>query len=314
MKLRLLIILLTCFCLNNLEAQTYPLYEIGDVTSLDSSGEPDSINVDCEIRGIVYGVNLRPNGLQFTLIDNTNPNDGISTLVGNGNWGYTVNEGDELACQGQISHFNGLAQMFLDSVYLISTGNTLHDPETITGPVNEAAESKLIKIFNLTFPSPGQWSPSGSGFNVNATDGTNTYQIRIDNDVDLFSQSIPNQPFNITAIGSQFDSNSPFNSGYQILPRYAADIEDYVPPVSADEINFEEQVQLYPNPASDVLFVTSELMLDKIYLHNLLGQKVMDFTPDANNSQISVKALSSGLYIMTYEKDGHSWSEEWLKN
>ncbi len=313
MKLNLLILLLSCFCFNNLNAQTYPLYDIGAVTTLDSNGEPDSINVHCELRGIVYGVNLRPNGLQFTIIDPNNADDGISALVGNGNWGYTVNEGDEVACQGEISHFNGLAQMFLDSVYLVSTGNALHDPEVITGPINESTESKLIKIFNLTWTSPGQWSPSGSGFNINATDGTTTYQIRIDNDVDLFNMSIPDEPFNITAIGSQYDTNGPFNSGYQMLPRYSADIEDYVPPVSTDEINLVE-VQMYPNPASDVLFVTSEVVLDKISVHNLLGQKVMDITPSSNNTHVSVKELPAGLFIMTFEKDGHTWSEEWLKD
>jgi len=313
MKFKLLVLLFSCFYLSDSTAQSYPLYDIGTVTTLASNGEPDSINVDCEIRGIVYGINLRPNGLQFTLIDADNPDDGISTLVGNGNWGYTVNEGDEVACRGGISHFNGLAQMFLDSVYLLSTDNALHDPEVITGGINEGTESKLIKIVNLTFPNPGQWTGQGAGFNIDATDGVNTYEIRIDNDVDLYTMAIPAEPFNVTAIGAQYDPSSPYTTGYQMLPRYSADFELYTPPVSTDDIETEAQIQLYPNPASDVLFVSSEQNLDRISLHNVLGQKVLDFVPDSNTTSISVKELSAGLYILTFEKEGHRWSEEWIK-
>ena len=43
---------------DGIDPVNYPLYKIGDVTTVDQNGIPDSTNVQCEIRGIVYGVNL----------------------------------------------------------------------------------------------------------------------------------------------------------------------------------------------------------------------------------------------------------------
>jgi len=245
-----------------------PLYEIGDINNLDAEGSPDSLGVYCEVRGIVYGVNLRASGLQFTIIDANDKEEGIGNFLANGNFGYTVTEGDEVGVFGTVAFFNGLTQMSIDSVYLISAGNPLHEPDPITA-LTEDTESKLVKIFNLTFTDISEWTNAGNGFNVNATDGTNNYQIRIDNDVDIFGTNPPGEPFNVTGLGGQFDSSSPYTDGYQLLPRYLPDFEAFV---STDDIELENKVHVYPNPTADVLFVGSEVQLDQMTVTNILGQ------------------------------------------
>ncbi|MCB0652964.1 MAG: lamin tail domain-containing protein [Saprospiraceae bacterium] len=199
-----------------------PAYPIGTVTSVDADGVLDSLNVQCQIQGVVYGVNQRPAGMQFTIIDGNN--DGIGVFKSSGNYGYTVNEGDEIIIQGTIGQFNGLAQIAPDTVWMVSAGNALFSPTVIT-TLDESAESQLVKIENLTLVDPGQWTNSGSGFNVDVTDGVNTYLMRIDNDVDLYGTTAPTGAFNLTGLGGQFDSSSPYTSGYQIFPRYMADIQ-----------------------------------------------------------------------------------------
>ncbi len=52
----------------------FPIYDIAQVTGINAEGVADSIDTECELRGIVYGVNFSGNGLQFVLID---PTDGI---------------------------------------------------------------------------------------------------------------------------------------------------------------------------------------------------------------------------------------------
>jgi predicted extracellular nuclease len=199
-----------------------PPYSIGTVTSVDADGVVDSLGVDCQIQGVVYGVNQRPAGLQFTIIDSNN--DGIGLFYGTGNFGYTVNEGDEIIVQGTISQFSGLTQINPDTVWMVSAGNTLFDATVVTA-LEEATESQLVKIENLTIVDPADWTNSGSGFNVDVTDGTNTYTMRIDNDVDLYGTTAPDGPFNLTGLGGQFDSSAPHDSGYQLFPRYMADIQ-----------------------------------------------------------------------------------------
>jgi len=45
--------------------------------------------------------------------------------------------------------------------------------------------------------------------------------------VDLYSRGYPQGTFSVTGIGGQFDTSAPFDEGYQLLPRYIADISPY---------------------------------------------------------------------------------------
>ncbi|MEM7038980.1 MAG: lamin tail domain-containing protein, partial [Bacteroidota bacterium] len=47
----------------------FPTYPIGTINTVDGNGDGDSLGVTCWIHGIVYGLNMRPSGLQFTIID-----------------------------------------------------------------------------------------------------------------------------------------------------------------------------------------------------------------------------------------------------
>jgi len=202
----------------------YPLYTIGEVTTNNADGEPDSLGVVCEVRGVVHGVNLRSGGLQFTIIDENN--DGMGIFSGGDNFGYTVNEGDLVAVQGEVGFFNGLTQMNPDSVFLIESGADLQTPTVVTA-LGEETESQLVTLEDVMVVDPGQWTNSGAGFNVEVTNGTNTFEIRIDNEVNLYSMLAPTGTFDVTGIGGQFDPEAPYDEGYQLLPRYTEDINPY---------------------------------------------------------------------------------------
>ena len=204
---------------------TVPLYTIATIRGANTNGIPDSNGVTARVRGVVHGVDMRGGtGIQFTIIDQTG---GIGVFSPSAEFGYTVTEGDSVEVQGTVGHFRGLAQIgSLDTVILISANQALQTPDVVTA-LNESTESDLIKILNLTLVDPAQWTGTGSGFDVDVTDGTNTYLMRIDNDVDLYSLPAPVGAFNLTGIGGQFSSPNaiPYDNGYQILPRYQQDIE-----------------------------------------------------------------------------------------
>jgi len=208
----------------------YDVVTIGEATETDENGEGTMLGNLVQIQGVVYGVNMRPAGLQFTIIDEDN--DGIGLFFNEGDLGYTVNEGDEVIIQGTIGQFNGLLQIAPDAIELVSMDNALFDPTVVT-EYSEAIESQLVKIENVSLVDANDWTNSGSGFNVEMTDGTNTYVVRIDADITLNGMEAPTGTFSVTGIGGQFDNSSPYDAGYQLLPRYVADIDPYnsAPPV-----------------------------------------------------------------------------------
>jgi plastocyanin len=278
----------------------YPEYTIGLVTTTDVDGAADSVGVTCQLQGFVYGVNLRPSGLQFTIIDNSS--DGIGVFNGNNNFGYTVQEGDEVIIQGEVTQFSGLIQMNIDTVWTVSTGNTLLTPTIVTA-LGEATESQLVTIEEVSLVDPAAWGGGTSGFNVDVTDGTNTYTVRIDNDVDLFNLPAPTGTFNVTGIGGQFDNSSPFDDGYQLLPRYMEDIDPYVVEMTSyPSYTIGEVTTVDSEGIADSIDVTCELT-GVVYGVNLRNTGLQFTMIDSEGDGIAVFSQSSDFGYTVQEGD-----------
>ncbi len=271
---------------------SYPAYDIAPVTTVNASGHPDSLGLTCQLEGIVHGIDIQgiTPSIQFVIID---PTGGI-TVFGNKKFGYAVKEGDRVVVQGTISEFNCLTQIEADTLWFVSSGNTLATPQ-VTTFIDEQFESELIQLTNLTMVNPSQWLGNGSSFNVDVTNGTFTNIMRIDNDCELSTMPAPTGPFHATGLGSQFDNTSPCDGGYQFLPRYAADI---IPLNSAAEELLGEKIQIYPNPATGQFFIQSKLKFDELVISNLLGQPVKLLKNPAASQDIS--DLPPGVYLLSF--------------
>ncbi|MFM8837404.1 MAG: beta strand repeat-containing protein, partial [Bacteroidota bacterium] len=220
-----------------------PTYSIGLLRGNNVSGTvvgiPDSNGVYAKTTGIVLGGNRRvlPSpGLEFFIFDPvSNAGIGVFRTSNFSTAPYQVTEGDLVRVIGRVTHFNGLAQFTADSIVVISSGNVLPAPQVVSA-MNENTESRLIRINNLTLVpatpnSTGDWPVSGatgSGRTPRATNGVDTFDIRIDNDVNLFNSPAPTGTFSMIGVGSQFDATAPHTSGYQLCPRYLADLVQVV--------------------------------------------------------------------------------------
>ncbi len=60
----------------------------------------------------------------------------------------------------------------------------------------------------------------------------------------------------------------------------------------------------YPNPVSNVLELNSKDVIEAVEVFNILGQKVMNVTIDATQSQIDMSGLQTGTYIMKASVNG----------
>lgn len=301
----------------SIDLRCYPVYTIAQVTGETATGAADSSGVTCELEGFVYGVNLRPinNGvsaLLFTLIDASGNGIAVSSL--NGDYGYTVQEKDRIKVRGTIGQFSGQTEMAPDFIELVSTNNTLLTPTVVT-TLNESTESKLVKFNNLHFVDAAEWTTGvgASGFNVRAVSDDNpndTIQIRIDRDVETYNAAVPAQPFNLTGIGGQFDSSSPFDAGYQVLPRYDADISTLNKTKEAD---FSQFVVLSPNPVVNVLDIRSSISFDRILLMGANGQLLQSFEKPDLSVELITNKLPVGVYFLQFYKDGATWATKFVK-
>ena len=200
-----------------------PTYTIDQVDNTDADGVPDSLNVYCKVVGVVHGVDMQgaATAVSFTVHDGT---EGLGTYSSVATVAsYVVTEGDEVRIVGSIGHFNGLLQMYVDSITVLSTGNATQTPTVVT-TLGESTESELVKFENMTMVDPTQWGSGSSGYNIDITNGTDTIVMRIDSDVDLYGAPAPTGMFDVVGIGGQYDFSAPHFDGYQLLPRYQADI------------------------------------------------------------------------------------------
>ena len=292
---------------------TFPSYAIGDVTTVDTNGLPDSLGVTCQLEGIVYGVNLGAQGLNFAIINGDN--DGIIVFNNEDDFGYTVNEGDQVVVLGEITQFNGLTEIIADTVYTVDATMMTFDPTPVTA-LNESTESQLIVLEGVTFIDEDQWgSGTASGFNFDVTNGTGTYNVRIDAQVDLFNQSIPpGDPlvgaFRITGLGGQFDNSSPYDEGYQILPRYEADIEFVV---STQDPVLGAAIEVSPNPSAGLFNIQLDQPIDEALLYSINGQLIKEIHEPKSNLEIDLTNYMSGIYMLVFKSNDATWVEKLIK-
>lgn len=283
---------------------TYPMATIASVTGTEDNGIATSLDQTLELQGVVHGNDFRGGtGVQFTMIDETG---GIAVFEFDIDY-YEPMEGDEIIARGSIGQFRGLTQMNPDTIIVLSSDNPLMTA-TVVSELNESTESEMVKLDNLTIVDPSEWTNDGTGFNVNVTDGTNTYLMRIDNDTNIFGTTAPDFTFHLTGIGSQFDDGElPFTDGYQIYPRYLADIEMVT---SVDEPFINGKMSVFPNPVAEVLSLQTELDIDRIEVVNVLGQTIIH---QAFSPTLDCSTWTAGVYYLTFVRGEERWTTKVVK-
>lgn len=301
-----------------LNVKCYSVETIGAVTGEEQDGTASSLNMDVELTGVVYGVNIRPiNGgqpsLLFTIIDGSG--DGIAVSSLGGTYGYDVVEKDRITVRGTITQFNGQTEIRPDTIIKISANNSLLAPSVVTN-LSEATESKLVKINGLHFVDPTEWTTGmgSSGFNVRVVANSNpldTILLRIDRDVETYNAALPGEPFDLTGIGGQFDASNPYTSGYQILPRYNPDISTIM--IGTQEVDFSHLVSVSPNPAVDFVQIDLKQSFDRLSVLSIKGQVIKTYYKPESQQTINVSLFKAGVYLIRLEKNGQAWTTRFVK-
>jgi hypothetical protein len=66
---------------------------------------------------------------------------------------------------------------------------------------------------------------------------------------------------------------------------------------STEDNNHTLKIQLYPNPSSDMIYMETEMEIDKVSIYNTLGQECKTCTYLKNNT-VNISQLEQGLYFV----------------
>jgi 2',3'-cyclic-nucleotide 2'-phosphodiesterase (5'-nucleotidase family)/DNA/RNA endonuclease YhcR with UshA esterase domain len=207
---------------------------INQVDAVDANGQPSRLNEDnITIEGIVLvGTGVLDANKTIYVQDETG---GIALYAGGGL--PTVAQGDRVRVTGKVAFYRGLTELSPGSnpnfLTVLSSGNPLP-------PARDTALSELA-AFNTAEPLEGtlvrveakvssipSTPDGGGGYKVRITDanGSNEITLRVMTTTGINPASAlqVGKTYIITGIVGQYDSTSPYTSGYQIFPRAPSDI------------------------------------------------------------------------------------------
>lgn len=180
---------------------------------------------------IVSGVVISPTGVFSGFANDVKIWDGECCITVFDNSGLVPNLalGDEIEVVGIVGQFNGLTEIVQPNltITVLSTGNPLPAPVPVS--TNELAtngetyESCLIQLSCVSIVG-GTWPADGSSATLQVDDGSGPVDLRIDSDTDIDGSAAPTGAFTIVGVAGQFDSASPYDTGYQMLPRFFSDL------------------------------------------------------------------------------------------
>ncbi len=226
-KLALLFVFLTSFCLSFSFAQTI---NISKLHQNNNFGVPELLGQIVTIRGEITVTDQF--GITAAIEDTTG---GVSLY--DANFVSKVNIGDLVTISGTVTQFSGLTE--LNNVNILEHISKFPsiEPQVITckdiateGTNGiENFESELVRINNVTLNTT-DWNVTGSGVNYTLTDNTGSCEIRIDKDTNIANTKAPSRSFDVIGVVTQYDPSSPFDQGYQLMPRFIEDIVIYSGP------------------------------------------------------------------------------------
>ncbi|MCB9462415.1 MAG: lamin tail domain-containing protein [Candidatus Eisenbacteria bacterium] len=195
---------------------------ICEVAADDSNGFPALFGALVEVTGTVISSNFSSSTNEYSITD------GECCVAIFGGEMQNLNIGDEVLVSGTVDFYNGLTEVSIADLAVIGSGPVPAGVVVSTGDFatnGESYESCLVSFSCVTVVDGGDaWPADGSNANILIDDGSGVTTMRIDRDTDVDGSPAPTAPFSIIGIAGQFDSSSPYDEGYQVRPRFLADL------------------------------------------------------------------------------------------
>ncbi len=196
--------------------------------------------------------------------------------------------GDSIVVSGTVSEYFTLTEI-TDVGYIYNFKNTdsISPIVVTTAEIGEDLEGMLVTIKNVTFNNAGA-SITDSNTSFTFSDGNGSCVLYSAWNSRLVGQSIPGNSVNLTGIVSEY------NGTYQILAR---DFDDFSVYTSAPLIaEAKDEIIVYPNPASDHLFFSTDKEMEFVSIISVNGQLVKKI--GVPGESINISGLAEGFYFL----------------
>ena len=233
--------------------------------------------------------------------------------------------GIEWEIVGKVTEYNGLTELSYGAMWVRDTERVFVVPQLLpfnTG-LNENMESNLLAVVGDIVQSPTR---SGFGYNMVIKNGTPAIAVRIGDATGINTNWMSRgRRIRVVGIGGQYDADPPYNSGYQLLPRFSEDVADTsgaFPPASSLQLD-----SIVPNPFCPQLGQVAAIHVNSpttgyrvtVALYDLEGRLVKELLSGGPGGYYDLKwdgtdALSrsvpAGIYLVNVKASGPSGKTE----
>ncbi len=203
----------------------FPCANIADIRVLDVDGVSVMVNQRVFVCGTVTATN------QFDATRGpvyiTGPT-GSMAVYGTAALPAGLQLGDDYQAIGIVKNYMGLIELDPTEFSEITGHSGPVAPLAVTLAqliaAPETYEARLVEVTGLTLDPGAVWPAPGSNATLTVWQGTDSFALQIDKDTDLDEGMAPAGVFSLRALLGQYDTSSPYSAGYQLLPRFQADI------------------------------------------------------------------------------------------
>ncbi|MDD3568281.1 MAG: X2-like carbohydrate binding domain-containing protein, partial [Bacteroidales bacterium] len=204
--------------------------------------------------------------------------------------------GDEVQVTGKVDHFYNFVQLTNPTFEVLSSDNDVPEPKVLTTaevsaqPDGYQWQSMLLRVEDAECTDNAQ---DNGRFLVNDGSGV----LSIDPGLYAFDPATieVGKKYNITGFGLFAFSE------HRLAPRNASDIEL----ATSAGVVTEENINVYPNPFSQTLWIDNVQNARSVVVVNLIGQQVMNMQLHGDSRvSIPTENLPSGVYLISVEGQG----------
>ena len=236
---------------------------------------------------------------------------------------------DGLNDQGKVMIFNNVSAPFvstLDIIVLPESSPGIYDYDEINGYAPTLPDWRYSSPeptdFYSAILSSGQRLPNG---NTLICDGDSGYFFEIDTNENVVWEYI--NPISTTGTLTQGDepiTNLVFRAHKFSLDYPAFQGRDLTPgdPIelnydlsgctvlSINENHISDEFQIYPIPSSDIIYINTQLKVDKVEIYDMYGKLILTRIDTKN---ISIENIATGIYVAKIYSDNRIGSKKIIK-
>lgn len=203
---------------------------------------------------------------------------------------------------------NGDQSVDLSGVYFAGTGFVFQFP---SGSVMDPYSSIILAGNFRAFRSNYGFAPFGQ-FTRNLSDKSENLVLcdGFGNIIDhvIYSDTVPwpdadGNGYYLKLISPDLDNNDPLN--------WIAS-QDII--TSVIDFNYDSDIQIYPNPARDILKINAVVEIKSLSLFDIYGHLLITKDVNSESFELDIRNLSKGLYILRIGASGKTYTRKIVKD